>query len=77
MVMFRFLVALVNFVVKCHKIALGEGAGKSVSGFEIRYTRIDLQPLAVHLLFIADSDQDDLSAHRGLFNYTLSPRAHQ
>lgn len=30
MVMFRFLVALVNFVVKCHKIALGEGAGKSV-----------------------------------------------
>lgn len=48
-----------------------------ISGFEIRYAHIDLQPLAVHLLFIADSDQDDLSTHRGVFNYTLSPHARQ
>lgn len=38
---------------------------------EIGDTDIDLRPLSVHLVFIADSHQGDQSTHEGLFNYTL------
>lgn len=42
-----------------------------ISSFEIWYSYIDLSRVSACLLFIADSNQCDLSTHRGLFNYTL------